>query len=219
MKLFRKLCKLGLMGCYDRIHKKIAIAFFSIINKFKLRIYGVEYGKNIQIYNKIYIKILYGGKLIIGDNFKFTSGGGINPICKNTRGEIFIWNNAIIKIGNDTGISSACLWAKKKIIIGNNVKIGGDCLIMDTDAHSLDYQIRNGHIKDRQGKTMDSMSAKSNPIIIGDDVLIGARSIILKGVNIGPRSIIAAGSVVTKSIPGDCIAGGNPCKVIRSIIK
>ena len=57
----------------------------------------------------------------------------------------------------------------------------------------------------------------SAPIVIEDDVWIGARSIILKGVHIGARSIIAAGSVVTKDIPSDVIAGGNPCKVIREI--
>lgn len=61
----------------------------------------------------------------------------------------------------------------------------------------------------------DPFTAASAPIVIEDDVLIGTRCIILKGVTIGARSIIAAGSVVTKSIPADCIAGGNPAKVIR----
>lgn len=55
------------------------------------------------------------------------------------------------------------------------------------------------------------------PIIIEDDVLIGARCIILKGVTIGAHSVIAAGSIVTKSIPKDCVAGGNPCKIIKNI--
>ncbi len=57
----------------------------------------------------------------------------------------------------------------------------------------------------------------SAPIFIEDDVWIGAHSIILKGVTIGARSIIGAGSVVTKSIPADCVAAGNPCKVIRKL--
>ena len=46
---------------------------------------------------------------------------------------------------------------------------------------------------------------------------IGAQCIVLKGVTIGARSIIGAGSVVTKSIPADCIAAGNPCKVLRRL--
>jgi acetyltransferase-like isoleucine patch superfamily enzyme len=121
-----------------------------------------------------------------------------------------------IEIGNDTGISSACLWAKQRIIIGNRVNIGGDSILMDTDAHNLDYRIRTSH--EFIGKyTKDVYTAASSTIVIEDDVLIGTRCIILKGVTIGARSVIGSGSVVTKSIPADCIAAGNPCKVIRPI--
>jgi len=54
-------------------------------------------------------------------------------------------------------------------------------------------------------------------IIIDDDVLVGANTIILKGVHIGARSVIGAGSVVTKDIPEDSIVAGNPAKVIKKI--
>ena len=64
--------------------------------------------------------------------------------------------------------------------------------------------------------SIDCFTAKSKPIVIEDDVLIGTRCIILKGVTIGARTIIGSGSVVTKSIPADCIAAGNPCQVIKS---
>ena len=105
----------------------------------------------------------------------------------------------------------------EKIIIGDNVRIGGDCIIMDTDAHNLDYKIRTSRKTNENGESIDVLSAKSKPIIIENDVLIGTRCIILKGVTIGARSIIGSGSVVTKSIPADCIAAGNPCKVIKYI--
>lgn len=62
-----------------------------------------------------------------------------------------------------------------------------------------------------------NQGTKSVPIVIEDDAWVGAHSIILKRVTIGARSIIAAGSVVTKSIPADCIAVGNPCKVIKKL--
>lgn len=79
---------------------------------------------------------------------------------------------------------------------------------MDTDAHSVDFRVRrdiNTDIKEKH----------SSPVVIEDDVLIGVNSIILKGVTIGARSVIGAGSIVTKSIPADCIAAGNPAKVIK----
>ena len=79
---------------------------------------------------------------------------------------------------------------------------------MDSDAHSLDYIIRREPTKD---------IPKSKPIVIEDDVLIGTGTIILNGVTIGARSIIGAGSFVTKDIPKDCITAGNPCKMIKKI--
>lgn len=57
----------------------------------------------------------------------------------------------------------------------------------------------------------------AKPIIIGSDVWVGGGAIICPGVTIGDRSVIGAGSVVTKDIPSDVIAAGNPCRVIRKI--
>lgn len=105
-------------------------------------------------------------------------------------------------------MSSPCIRSHKSITIGNHVNIGGDCILMDSDAHSLNYL-------DRRVGAIDMQHKIDKPIVIEDDVLIGARCIILKGVTIGARSIIGSGSVVTKSIPADAIAAGNPCKVIR----
>lgn len=71
---------------------------------------------------------------------------------------------------------------------------------------------------DRRNGIADQRNKKSKPIVIEDDVWLGTNSIVLKGVTIGARTIIGAGSVVTKDIPADCIAAGNPCKVIRKIL-
>lgn len=79
---------------------------------------------------------------------------------------------------------------------------------MDTDAHSLNYV-------DRRDGDVDMSNRVDRPIVIEDDVLIGAYTIVLKGVTIGARSVIGAGSVVTKDIPADCVAAGNPAKVIK----
>lgn len=117
---------------------------------------------------------------------------------------------ASIYIGNNVGISASCLWIYKSLRIGDRTKIGGDCIIIDSDAHSLNYLER------RNGET-DRPRAKSKGIVIEEDVLIGARCIILKGVTIGARSIVGAGSVISKDIPADCIAAGNPAKVIKLI--
>lgn len=104
-------------------------------------------------------------------------------------------------------MSSTRMWVHDSVNIGDNVKIGACVLITGTDAHPLDYLAR---------RTFND-GTKSAPIIIEDDVWVGALSNILKGVTIGARSIIGVGSVVTRSIPADCVAAGNPCKVMKSL--
>ena len=67
----------------------------------------------------------------------------------------------------------------------------------------------------RRNTYEDRKFVKTNNVIIGDDVFIGTNSIILKGVRIGPRSIIGAGSVVSlKEIPPDSLVAGNPAKIL-----
>lgn len=175
-------------------------------------------GKRAMIFNNIYLDIHPESKVMIGDDFTFTSGECINPLCRNQRGCIVAERpNSIIEIGHHVGMSSPCLWAKERITIGNYVKIGGDCIFMDSDAHNLDWRIRNSQIMFSPMESLDIHTCKCAPIVIEDHVLIGARSIILKGVTIGHGSVIGAGSVVVKDIPANCIAAGNPCVVIKML--
>lgn len=175
------------------------------MNLLLFRLHGIQHGKNLRVFNKVFLNIK--GEMKIGDNFMLISGDGISASAANQKASIFVAENARVIIGNNVGMSSTRMWISNKLTIGDNVKIGACCLIIDTDAHQIDYMQRRkgeGHIK-------------SAPITIGDDVWIGAHCIVLKGVTIGARSIIGAGSVVTKDIPADCIAAGNPCRVIRSL--
>lgn len=179
-------------------------------NLCKIKISGANIGCNCKIYQGFNILIKRGGKCNIGDNFVMQSGSYFNPLVRCLKSSIYIGSEGDLKVGDNTGFSAACIWCVNSITIGNYVDIGANCIIMDNDAHNLDYRIRRNSSKD---------VAKSAPIVIGDDVLIGTGSIILKGVTIGARSIIGAGSVVTKSIPADCIAAGNPCRVIKYLDK
>lgn len=146
---------------------------------------------------------------MIGDDFTFFSSGNLNPLSPERKGAIFAEGDAIIKIGNMVGMSSTVLWAKVGITIGDRVTVGANTVILDSDCHSLNHL-------DRWTEN-DMKNCKSKPIVIEDDVLIGTGSYILKGVHIGARSIIGAGSVVTSNIPADSIAAGNPARVIRKI--
>lgn len=182
------------------------IKLYPRINRMTLKAHGVVFGKNLCVPGKVLWSIC-GGKIKIGDNFYFSSGYGVNPISSNLQGAIYMEKGASLKIGNNVGMSSTRMWIHDSVTIGDNVKIGACVLITDTDAHPLDYLARRS----------SNEGTKSAPIVIEDDVWVGAHSIILKGITIGARSIIGVGSVVVRSIPADCVAAGNPCKVIKSI--
>lgn len=190
--------------------KRVRNRLSSYYNLLRLKMYGVEHGSHCVIHGKLYISLFPTASVKIGKNLYFSSGWGVNALCANKRGVIYATEHASIKIGDNVGMSSNVLWAHNKIVIGNYVKIGGNCILIDTDAHNLDFSIRRGQYTDW---------GESAPIVVEDDAFIGANCIILKGVTIGARSIIAAGSVVTKSISADCVAGGNPARVIRQLSK
>lgn len=182
------------------------VKFGPTYNRWFFRKKGVSYGDNATVMGKV--SIIGPGRITIGNNFCMTSGEHINPISANLQGSFYTDSpNAKIIIGDNVGMSSTRIWIHDKLTIGNNVKVGACVLLIDTDTHPIDYTVRR----------TSNEGTNSAPIVIEDDVWIGAHSIVLKGVTIGARSIIGAGSVVTKDIPSDCIAAGNPCKVVREL--
>ena len=201
-----------------RFCSKICSALYIGWNKIYFFLNNIKYGKNFRVFNHLYLKIHVGALVQIGNNCTIMSGAGLNPLSRNIKTCIYVGKKATLKLGNDVGISSSTLWVKESVSIGNSVAIGADCIIMDTDAHNLDWKIRCSEETNEYGESVDMVTAASAPIVIEDNVLVGARCIILKGVTIGARSIIGSGSIVTKDIPSDCIAAGNPCKVIKSIV-
>ncbi len=186
------------------LHTTFRIKLYPRINRMLLRAHGASLGENLIIPGKVFWQC-GGGKICIGNNFYFSSGEGVNPIAGNEQGAVYLEPGASLTIGDNVGMSSTRIWCSNSITIGDNVKIGGCVLLTDTDAHPMDYMARR----------TTNEGTQSAPIVIEDDVWVGAHSVVLKGVTIGARSIVGAGSVVTKSIPADCVAAGNPCRVIK----
>ena len=97
------------------------------------------------------------------------------------------------------GVTITCA---KRVIIGNNAHIAREAVIRDYDGHYIE----------------ETTYRTAKPVTIGDNVWIGYRAMILKGVTIGNNSVVAANSVVTKDVPANCIVAGNPAKIIRTNI-
>lgn len=189
------------------IFNKILKEIFKFLNIKKLDYYYI--GKKSKIYScaKIYNMLELPEKIEIGS-------------YTHIKGELLIF-----KHGGSINIGDYCyvgentrIWSGISIKIGNRVLISHNCNIFDNDTHPIDpikrheqfkHIITKGHPKD--------INLNDEPVIIEDDVLIGANSTILKGVRIGRGAIIGAGSVVTKSIPPYVLAAGNPAKVIKKL--
>jgi acetyltransferase-like isoleucine patch superfamily enzyme len=171
---------------------------------------NVSIGKKPTSNGLAFLRFKKGAQVSIGDNFKINNGERFNSIGRQAKCVLMVRRNAELIIGNNVGMSSSAIFCSKKITIGNDVKIGGNVCIYDTDFHALDYSAR-------RSKPIDIECTQTAAVHIGNDVFIGAHSTILKGVSIGDRAIVGAGSVVTKSIPEDEIWAGNPAKFIRNI--
>ena len=112
---------------------------------------------------------------------------------------IIVHDNALLSIGSGYANYNLKIRCFNKISIGNNVAISENVTIWDTDAHE---------IVGKEGNM-------TQPVTIGDHVWIGLNVTILKGVTIGDGAIIAAGSLVNKDIPANCLAAGIPAKVVK----
>jgi acetyltransferase-like isoleucine patch superfamily enzyme len=141
--------------------------------------------------------------------------------------------NGRIDVGDDVHVGSPCTWevaAGAELIIGNRVSvnyrnvigvarsvrigddtlIAGDVVIFDNTNHPV--------APARRLAGEDVTGAEIAPIVIGRNVWIGLHSIIMRGVTIGDNSVIAAGSVVTKSVPPNTLVAGNPAVPIKQLI-
>ncbi len=176
------------------------------LNLINMRFRGISHGGSFCSHGKILFR--GKGKVCFGKNVTINSSLSSNPIGGSTRTVIFAKKDAVIHIGDNVGISNSALVSLVGITIEDNVFIGGNCKIYDHDFHSLDYNTRI--LPGNQGVT-------GKPVKIKAGAFIGGHSIILKGVTIGEKSIIGAGSVVTKSIPDGEIWAGNPARYIRKI--
>ena len=194
----------------DLVFTKLSNAFYWRINKIKFTSKNINYGKNLIVRGSIYLNINPSSQVKIGDNCTIKSGQNHNPISRNIKTSITLEEKSILEIGDNVGLSSVCLWVHDAVRIGDNVNIGADTIIMDSDAHSLNYL-------HRQNINTDLLNKNNKEIIIGDDVLIGMRAVILKGVKIGDRSIIGSGSIVTRDVAPDTIVAGNPAKFIKNL--
>lgn len=106
----------------------------------------------------------------------------------------------------------------QNIVIERDVIISYDCIIADSDNHSIYPELRVGDVASwKDHRAQDWRLAAMKPVRICEGAWLGARSIVLKGVTIGRGSVVGAGSVVTVDVPPRTVVAGNPARVVKKI--
>lgn len=179
--------------------------------RLKAWLFGVKLKGPVKCYGSVNILRGFGSEITIGKNVHLLSS------CQRSRASSLYapiqlrthLPSSKIIIGDNVGLNGTSIYARSKTIrIGEGTLIAPNVVIVASDGHAMwppENRIKNPAFEE------------DADIIIGKNVWIGMRSIILKGVTIGDNSVIAAGSVVTKSIPANVLAGGVPARVIRNL--
>lgn len=113
-----------------------------------------------------------------------------------------------LEIAEGTFIGHNCSFnAANSIRIGKHCLLAGGVSVRDFDGHPLDAALRRAH--------QPTPPEGVRPVVIGDDVWVGAGAVIMKGVTIGDRAIVGAAAVVTRDVPADTVVAGNPARIVK----
>ncbi|WP_053194976.1 DapH/DapD/GlmU-related protein [Herbaspirillum hiltneri] len=180
---------------------------------FRVRRTGATLGSGVVFYGSPQIKLCMSSSLSIGARTVICSDSDYTALALNHKTKIStIRAGASIEIGSDVGISGACIVCAESIRIGSEVLLGANVLIVDSDFHPINPVGRRHSDDDTQIGVA--------PVVVGDNVFIGTRATLLKGVSIGKDSVVAAGAVVAAGNYVDgAILAGNPARIIGSVYK
>jgi hypothetical protein len=154
----------------------------------------------------------FHGRLVFAAGCRLNSGG-VSPFPHGpVRLTLVRWGTepdqcGMITVGAGTELSATSIVSQIRVTIGAHVLFGPGVVIMDCDGHVIDRRLPD-----------DLALQRRAPVVIEDHAWIGFGAIIMKGVTIGHHAVVAAGAVVTKDVPPHSIVGGNPAKLIKTLV-
>lgn len=185
--------------------------------KLAMKAMKIKYGERLLLQGMPVIFNKKGAEMSIGERCVIKSAFLSNLVGLYSRTIIVTRTpDAVIRIGSNVGISGATIYARKRVVIGDNVCIGGNCKILDNDFHPLEWEKRNRLSGGKHsGDAADWIPSK--PIEIGANCFLGCNSIILKGTVLGEGCVVGAGAVVSGKFGDNCVIAGNPARVVRRL--
>ena len=169
---------------------------------------GVDWGNGWRVFGSPVVQRCQGSEIRIGAGAELRSWKGSNPLMPH-RPVVFATRSpsAVIRVGDRVKLTGTVIVAMSEIEIGDDVWIGANVTIADTDFHPVRSTARS----------QAPLAGAARPVRIDDEAFIGMNAIILKGVTVGARSGVGAGSVVSTDVPPDTVVAGNPAQVVRKI--
>ena len=192
-----------------RNYRLLFLSLYSTkVSYMSLRLKGVKIASNCKFFGLPIVMRSMHSSISIAEGCRFRSDKSSNLIGLNRKCIVStLKKGAKITIGKNSGFSGTVIGAANSITIGENVLSGANVLITDHDWHPIHPDKRH---------TSDGI--ENAPVVIENNVWLGVNSVILKGVTIGENTVIGANSLVVSDIPSNVIAGGSPCKVIKSLV-
>ena len=184
------------------------LAVDRIVAPLWLRLLGVEVGAGCRFEGLPMVSLADGARITLGRDVVIWSREGSSGGIAHPTILAALEPHSSIVVGEGTGISGASIVARRRVEIGRRVLIGAGAGIWDTDFHSLDPAQRRVHA------TRDAACAA---VQIEDEVFVGARTLILKGVTLHSQAVVGAGAVVTKDVGAGAIVFGNPARVVGTV--
>ena len=176
----------------------------------ELQMRGFQLSMPIRLFGHPICARYPGSHISLGSHVTLDSSARANPLGGSSRCVLrTMTSTARLTLGDRVGLSSSVIVAGNSIEIGEDTILGAGSMVLDNDFHAPGPGF----------SWLTEYSKNSKPVKIGRGCFIGARSIILKGVTLGDRVIIGAGSVVTKDVPAYSVAAGNPARVVRTLPK
>ncbi len=170
---------------------------------------GVQTAPGLRLVGRPEVRLTPGGQIILGAGVTLASRPASNPMQLTTPCALRLMAaNAVIRIGDHSALSGTVICAATAVEIGNHVLVGANVVISDTDFHPLAAADR---------RTDRNHGALTRPVVIGADVFIGARAIILKGTTLGEGCVVGAGAVVSGQFPPHSVIVGNPAQVVKTL--
>lgn len=187
-----------LLYCLGRIFSKLWHTCWARMSAYW---WGVSLGPSCFFFGHPRFRRHPGSRIEIGARCIFNSSHDSNLIGVNRPCMIStLAEGATVEIGANCGFSGTIIGCASRIVLGENVQCGANTLINDTDWH-----------------TDDPRTGPDAPVLIEKGVWLGVNVTVLKGVTIGENTLVAAGSVVTRSLPANVVAGGVPAKVLKQL--